>query len=40
MRGPETRCEVEIATPFNLVCDAERYGARLVALPRHADLAL
>ncbi|MFJ9539210.1 NADH-quinone oxidoreductase subunit B family protein [Streptomyces sp. NPDC101225] len=33
-------CEVEIAAAFNPVYDAERYGARLVASPRHADVAL
>jgi Ni,Fe-hydrogenase III small subunit len=33
-------CEIEIAAAFNPVYDAERYGARLVASPRHADLAL
>lgn len=30
-------CEVEIASAFGPVYDAERYGARLVASPRHAD---
>ncbi|GAA1014122.1 oxidoreductase [Acrocarpospora pleiomorpha] len=30
-------CEVEIASVFGPVYDAERYGARLVASPRHAD---
>lgn len=30
-------CEVEIAAAFGPVYDAERYGARLVASPRHAD---
>lgn len=30
-------CEVEIAAAFGPVHDAERYGARLVASPRHAD---
>ena len=30
-------CEVEIASAFGPVHDAERYGARLVASPRHAD---
>lgn len=33
-------CEIEIAAAFNPVHDAERYGARLVASPRHADVAL
>ena len=33
-------CEVEIASAFGPVYDAERYGARLVASPRHADLVL
>lgn len=30
-------CELEIASAFGPVYDAERYGARLVASPRHAD---
>lgn len=30
-------CEVEIAAAFGPVYDAERYGARLVPSPRHAD---
>lgn len=30
-------CEIEIAAAFGPVHDAERYGARLVASPRHAD---
>jgi len=30
-------CEVEIGASFGPVYDAERYGARLVASPRHAD---
>lgn len=30
-------CEIEIAGAFGPVYDAERYGARLVASPRHAD---
>ncbi|MEV7970661.1 NADH-quinone oxidoreductase subunit NuoB [Sphaerisporangium sp. NPDC088356] len=30
-------CEVEIASAFGPVYDADRYGARLVASPRHAD---
>jgi len=33
-------CEVEIGTVFGPVYDAERYGARLVASPRHADAVL
>jgi len=33
-------CEVEIAAAFGSVYDAERYGARLVASPRHADALL
>ncbi|WP_043267501.1 oxidoreductase [Streptomyces sp. CT34] len=33
-------CEIEIAAAFNPVYDAERYGARMVASPRHADVAL
>jgi Ni,Fe-hydrogenase III small subunit len=33
-------CEVEVAAAFGPVYDAERYGARLVASPRHADLLL
>jgi Ni,Fe-hydrogenase III small subunit len=30
-------CEIEIGQAFSPVYDAERYGARLVASPRHAD---
>lgn len=30
-------CEVEIGSAFGPVYDAERYGARKVASPRHAD---
>jgi Ni,Fe-hydrogenase III small subunit len=30
-------CEVEIASAFGPVHDGDRYGARLVASPRHAD---
>lgn len=30
-------CEVEIAQAFAPVCDAGRFGLRLVASPRHAD---
>ena len=33
-------CELEIASVFGPVYDAERYGARLVASPRHADAVL
>ena len=33
-------CEVEIASIFSPVYDAEQYGIRLVASPRHADAAL
>ncbi|MFC5993457.1 NADH-quinone oxidoreductase subunit B family protein [Pseudonocardia hispaniensis] len=33
-------CEVEIGSAFGPVYDAERYGARLVAAPRHADALL
>jgi formate hydrogenlyase subunit 7 len=33
-------CEIEIAQVFGPVYDAERYGARLVASPRHADVVL
>jgi Ni,Fe-hydrogenase III small subunit len=33
-------CELEIASTFGPVYDAERYGARLVASPRHADALL
>jgi Ni,Fe-hydrogenase III small subunit len=33
-------CEVEIASAFGPVYDVERYGARLVASPRHADALL
>jgi len=30
-------CEIEITGAFSPVYDAERYGAKLVASPRHAD---
>ena len=30
-------CELEIAGAFSCVYDAERFGARIVASPRHAD---
>jgi Ni,Fe-hydrogenase III small subunit len=33
-------CEIEIGSAFGPVYDAERYGARLVASPRHADALL
>ena len=33
-------CEVEIGSAFGPVYDAERYGARLVASPRHGDVLL
>jgi len=33
-------CEIEIAAAFSPVYDAERFGARLVASPRHADALL
>ncbi|MFI1096379.1 NADH-quinone oxidoreductase subunit B family protein [Streptomyces sp. NPDC020917] len=33
-------CELEIGMAFSPVYDAERYGARLVASPRHADVLL
>ncbi|MFV0457272.1 MAG: NADH-quinone oxidoreductase subunit B family protein [Actinomycetales bacterium] len=33
-------CEIEVAAAFGPVYDADRYGARLVASPRHADLVL
>jgi len=33
-------CEVEIGSAFGPVHDVERYGARLVASPRHADALL
>ena len=33
-------CEIEVGSAFGPVYDAERYGARLVASPRHADLVL
>ncbi|HET9658260.1 MAG TPA: NADH-quinone oxidoreductase subunit NuoB [Kineosporiaceae bacterium] len=33
-------CEIEVASAFGPVYDAERFGARLVASPRHADLIL
>lgn len=33
-------CEIEVSAAFGPVYDAERYGARLVASPRHADALL
>lgn len=33
-------CEIEVAAAFGPVYDAERYGARLVSSPRHADVVL
>ena len=33
-------CEIELGAAFGPVYDAERYGARLVASPRHADIVL
>ena len=33
-------CELEVASAFGPVYDAERFGARLVASPRHADALL
>lgn len=33
-------CEVEISAAFGPVYDAERFGVRLVASPRHADAVL
>jgi Ni,Fe-hydrogenase III small subunit len=30
-------CEIELSSCFSPVFDAERYGVRLVASPRHAD---
>ena len=33
-------CEIEISGCFSPVYDAERFGARLVASPRHADALL
>jgi len=35
--GSCNSCELEIASAFGPVYDAERFGARLVASPRHAD---
>ena len=33
-------CETEVGAAFGPVYDAERYGARLVSSPRHADVLL
>ncbi|MCE5289289.1 MAG: NADH-quinone oxidoreductase subunit NuoB [Nocardiaceae bacterium] len=33
-------CEIEISGAFSPVYDAERYGVRIVASPRHADAVL
>jgi Ni,Fe-hydrogenase III small subunit len=33
-------CEIEMGQAFGPVYDAERYGARVVASPRHADVLL
>ena len=33
-------CEIEVGASFGPVYDAEQYGARLVASPRHADVVL
>jgi Ni,Fe-hydrogenase III small subunit len=33
-------CEIELSGAFGPVYDAERFGARLVASPRHADALL
>ena len=33
-------CEMELVSAFGPVYDAERFGARLVASPRHADVLL
>jgi len=33
-------CEIEVGAAFGPVYDAERYGPRLVASPRHADVVL
>lgn len=33
-------CEIEIGSIFSPVYDAEQFGIRLVASPRHADVAL
>jgi Ni,Fe-hydrogenase III small subunit len=33
-------CEIELGAAFGPMYDAERYGARVVASPRHADVVL
>ncbi len=33
-------CEIEVGAAFGPVYDAERFGARLVASPRHADVLM
>ena len=33
-------CEIEVGAAFGAVYDAERFGVRLVASPRHADALL
>lgn len=33
-------CEIEIGSAFGPVYDAQRYGANLVASPRHADVLM
>ena len=33
-------CEIEIGNAFGPIYDVERYGARLVVSPRHADVLL
>jgi formate hydrogenlyase subunit 7 len=33
-------CEIEVSGAFGPVYDAEQFGARLVASPRHADVVL
>lgn len=38
--GSCNACEIEVGSAFGPVYDAERYGARLVASPRHADVVL
>ncbi|MCV7100246.1 NADH-quinone oxidoreductase subunit B family protein [Mycobacterium palustre] len=38
--GSCNACEVEVSGAFGPVYDAERFGARLVASPRHADALL
>ena len=38
--GGATDCAMEISAAFGPVYDLERYGVRLVASPRHADVLL